>query len=251
MPRLGIDDSKADCLRYHDDTRNAGACNFPSFVGNFPTLARAPGAIARRSNMRYMLIPVLLLGAAGAASATDYNFGQIPIPAHGYNSQRLPAMYSDTATFYLGNWIEPDGSEYQYANSATIVFQGEWTYGACSGRVCPPPVLHTTMNQALLMANDGAGNLSPALDVNGNTVTLSYSPVQGRLGKVDRWLTTAALPAGFYTVTGMTGTSCSGRGCQFGGGSYWFSSFSASYNFIPAPPPPPCTDPEGCDGTPD
>ena len=191
---------------------------------------------------------LFLFGAMGAASATNYNFGQIPIPPHGYNSQPLPAAYFDTATFYLGNWIEPDGSEYQYANLVTIVVQGEWTYGACSGRGCISPVLHTTMPTAVLMANDGAGNLRPALDTNGNPVALTYSPVKGRLGMVDRWSTTAALPAGFYTVSPMTGTSCSGRGCQFGGGSYWFTTFSASYTFIPAPPPPPCTDPEGCGG---
>jgi hypothetical protein len=196
--------------------------------------------------MKNVLIACLLFGAIGTASATDYYFGQIPIPPHGYNSQPLPASYSDTATFFLGNWVEPNGSEYQYANNVTIVFQGEWTYGACSGRGCVPPVLHTTMPTAALMANDGAGNLRAALDINGNPVILSYSPVQGRFGKVDRWLTTAALPSGLYTVTGMTGTSCSGRSCQFGGGTYWFASFSASYTLIPAPPPPPCTDPEGC-----
>jgi hypothetical protein len=196
--------------------------------------------------MKRALIAGLLLFAMRAASATDYNFGQIPIPSHGYNSQPLPALYSDTATFYLGNWLEPGGSEYQYANSATIVVQGEWTYGACSGRACSPPVRHTTMHTAALMANDGAGNLSPALDINGNPVSLVYSPFQGRLGMVDRWQVTAALPSGFYTVTDMTGTSCSGRSCGYGGGSYWFASFAATYTFIPAPPPPPCTDPEGC-----
>jgi hypothetical protein len=187
------------------------------------------------------------LAATGAAAAANYNFGQIPIPPHGYNSQPLPAAYIDTATFYLGNWIEPNGSEYQYANLVSIVVQGEWTYGACSGRGCVPPVLHTTMPTAVLMANDGAGNLKPALDINGNPVNLTYSPTQGRLGRVDRWVTTADLPGGLYTVTDMTGTSCSGRNCQLRGGSYWFASFSASYTFIPAPPPPPCTDPEGCD----
>jgi hypothetical protein len=196
--------------------------------------------------MKKALVAVLLFGAMGTASATDYYFGQLPIPPHGYNSQPLPASYYDTATFYVGNWVEPDGSEYQYANSVSIVFQGEWTYGACSGRGCVSPVLHTTMPTAVLMANDGAGNLSPALDIGGNPVTLAHSPVQGRLGLVDRWLVTAALPAGFYTVTDMTGASCSGRGCQFAGGSYWFASFSASYTFVPAPPPPPCHDPEGC-----
>ena len=200
--------------------------------------------------MKRALMAGLLFGVMSAASATNYNFGQIPIPAHGFNSQRLPAAYSDTATFYLDNWVEPDGSEYQYANSVSIVFQGEWTYGVCSGRAgCGGaiPILHTTMPTAVLMANDGAGNLSPALDIHGNPVTLAHSPVQSRFGLVDRWLTTAALPSGFYTVTDMTGTSCSGRSCQLGGGSYWFASFSATYVFIPAPPPPPCTDPEGCD----
>ena len=189
---------------------------------------------------------LLLFGAIGTASATNYDFGQIPIPPHGYNSLPLPAAYSDTATFYVGNWIEPDGSEYQYANLVSIAVQGEWTYGACSGRACSPPVLHTTMPTAVLMANDGAGNLQPAVDINGNPVAFAYSPVKGRLGMVDRWSVTAALPEGFYTVASMTGTSCSGRGCQFGGGSYWFATFSATYTFVPAPPPPPCTDPEGC-----
>ena len=197
-----------------------------------------------------LMAGLVLSGAIGTASATDYNFGQIPIPSHGYNSLPLPASYSDTATFYVGNWIEPDGSEYQYANLVTIVVQGEWTYGVCSGRGgCGGaiPVLHTTMPTAVLMANDGAGNLRSALDVNGNPVIFTHSPVQSRLGMVDRWLTTAALPSGLYTITDMTGTSCSGRGCQLGGGSYWFASFSASYTFIPAAPPPSCTDPEGCD----
>jgi hypothetical protein len=197
--------------------------------------------------MKRALIAGLLFAVMGAASATDYNFGQIPIPAHGYNSLPLSAVYADSATFYVGSWVEPDGSEYQYANNVTIVFQGEWTYGACSGRGCVPPVLHTTMPTAVLMANDGAGHLSPAVDIHGNAVTLAHSPVSGRLGLVDRWLVTAALPSGSYTVTDMTGTSCSGRNCQLPGGSYWFASFSASYTFIPAPPPPPCTDPEGCD----
>lgn len=200
-----------------------------------------------RNIMKKALIASLLFVATGTVSATDYYFGQIPIPAHGYNSQPLPAAYADTATFYVGNWIEPDGSEYQYANLVSIAVQGEWLYGACSGRGCVPPVLHTTMPTAVLMANDGAGNLRPAMDINGNPVSLSYSPFQGRLGMVDRWQTTAALPSGIYTVAEMTGTSCSGRSCKLPGGSYWFASFSASYTFIPAPPPPPCSDPEGCD----
>jgi len=200
-----------------------------------------------------LIIASLLFGVTGVAFATDYNFGQIPIPAHGYNSQPLPALYSDTATFYLGNWIEPNGSEYQYADSVTIAVQGEWAYGVCSGRAgCGGaiPVLHTTMHTAVLMANDGAGHLGPAVDIYGNPVSLTYSPLHSTLGMVDRWLVTAALPSGFYTVTDMAGTSCSGRSCGLGGGSYWFASFSASYTFIPAPPPPPpppCTDPEGCD----
>jgi hypothetical protein len=198
--------------------------------------------------MKSALMAVLLSGVMGAAGATDYNFGQIPIPAHGYNSRPLPATYSDTATFYVGNWVEPDGSEYRYANSVSIAFQGEATYGACSGRACAPPILHTTMSTAVLMADDGAGNLQPAVDIHGNPVALLYSPLQGRLGVVDRWLITgAALPAGAYTVTDITGTSCSGRSCALRGGSYWFATFSAIYTFIPAPPPPACTDPEGCD----
>ncbi len=98
--------------------------------------------------MKTMLMAILSFGAMGTAAANDYYFGQLPIPPHGYNSQPLPASYSDTATFYVGNWVEPDGSEYQYANSVNIVFQGEWTYGACSGRGCVPPVLHTTMPTA-------------------------------------------------------------------------------------------------------
>ena len=201
------------------------------------------------NKMKKVLMASFLFGVIGTASATNYNFGQVPIPAHGYNSQPLPALYSDTATFYLGNWIEPDGSEYQYANSVTIVVQGEWTYGVCSGRGgCGGaiPILHTTMHTAVLMANDGAGHLRPAVDITGKGVSLTYSPLQSRFGNIDRWVTTAALPAGFYTITDMTGTSCSGRSCQLGGGSYWFASFSASYTFIPAPPPPPCPDPEGC-----
>lgn len=200
--------------------------------------------------MKNVLMACLLFGAIGTASATDYYFGQVPIPAHGYNSQRLPALYSDTATFYLGNWIEPNGSEYQYADSVTIAVQGEWTYGVCSGRGgCGGaiPVLHTTMHAAVLMANDGAGHLLPAVDIHGNPVSLTYSPLRSRLGMVDRWLATAALPSGSYTITRMTGTSCSGRSCGLAGGSYWFASFSASYTYIAPPPPPPCTDPEGCD----
>src|SRR5215471_2877656 len=146
--------------------------------GNSSKLNLAQDGISpRRNNMNNMknmmraLIAGLLFGAMGAASATDYNFGQVPIPAHGYNSRPLPALYSDTATFYLGNWIEPNGSEYQYADSVTIVVQGEWTYGVCSGRAgCGGaiPVLHTTMHAAVLMANDGAGHLLPALDIHGN-----------------------------------------------------------------------------------
>jgi hypothetical protein len=162
--------------------------------------------------MKRALIAGLLFCAMGVASATDYNFGQVPIPAHGYNSQWLPALYSDTATFYLGNWIEPDSSEYQYADSVTISVQGEWTYGVCSGRAgCGGaiPILHTTMHAAALMANDGAGHLQPAVDIHGNPVSLTYSPLQSRLGVVDRWLVTAALPSGFYTID-MTGTSCHG-----------------------------------------
>ena len=154
---------------------------------------------------------------AGAAHATDYNFGQAPVVSpsshwYGWNSQPLPASWADTASVTFNNWVEPDGSIYQYSNMTTIIVHGEFQKGACSGRGCISPTLHTTMPQAALYANDRQGNLTPALDVNGAPVQFSYTPYNSTLGKVDEWQVTAALPVGEYTAV-MNGASCSGRCC--------------------------------------
>ena len=189
---------------------------------------------------------LFLMAWAGSAHANDYNFGQAPVVSpsshwYGWNSQSLPASWADTASVTFSDWVEPDGSIYQYANTATIIVRGEFQKGACSGRGCVPPTLHTTIPQASLYANDGQGNLAPPLDVNGAPVQFSYTPYNSTLGRVDEWQVTAALPAGEYTAV-IAGSSCSGRNCAIGGGSYWFMTADPQYTYVPAPPPPPGDD---------
>jgi len=186
---------------------------------------------------------LLLAACTGLAHATDYNFGRAPVVSpsshwYGWNSQALPGSWSDTASVTFGDWVEPDGSIYQYSNMTTVVVHGEFQRTACSGRGCVPPTRHTTIPQAVLYANDGQGTLTVPVDVTGTPVQFSYTPYNSTLGKVDEWQLTAALPAGEYTVV-MDGTSCSGRNCAIAGGSYWFMTVNPQYTYIPAPPPPP------------
>lgn len=138
-----------------------------------------------------------------------------------------------------------------YTNQITFFVSGALT-SECQRFGCQ--YQHVTMpgtDTLSLMAVDASGNQTPAIDVNGNVVPITYSPLNvGMPTQVDRWVVSGALPAGNYAISGMAGTACGqysryNGACAGWGGLHtgWGAHFTPSFTYCSPYTSPPCAPP--------
>lgn len=89
--------------------------------------------------------------AASASYATDYSIGQCPVAPNctfGANPPKA-TTFSDTFTFYLGNWTETYGV-YEYTSSVDVVMNGGKICISTGGRGSTPACGTATITSATL-----------------------------------------------------------------------------------------------------
>jgi hypothetical protein len=165
------------------------------------------------------IVGSLLLWEA-PAYATDFNIGQCPVASNcSFSSLPINATtYSDTLSFYLGDWHESYGT-YQYTSTHDVVVDGASGITPCSGRGCRGAPYAVRVTSATL---DG--------------VPMTHTTVNGH----DVWTTNLSLSPGQHVIA-VTGTAS---------GATWYGRWAGqvqgvTYALVPPPPPPPCDD--GCD----
>jgi hypothetical protein len=99
------------------------------------------------------IVTGVAVALAGTATATDYSVGQCPVaPNCGFARPTgvSAPTYSDTFTFYLGDWQEYYGT-YVYTSSVDVVVAGVQNGKTpCSGRGCQPRPYSITIDSATL-----------------------------------------------------------------------------------------------------
>jgi len=168
--------------------------------------------------MKQLFAGIFALLASIGVNATDYNIGQCPV-ATTCSFSSLPinaSSYSDTLTFFLGDWGESYGT-YQYASTNDVEIAGANGITPCSGRGCHGAPYAVTVKSATL---DG--------------VPMTHTQTSPH----DLWFTYGPLLPGSHVVS-VTGSTS---------GATWYGRWSGAvqgvlYTLTPSPPPPPCT---GC-----